>query len=182
MVIYILIALGLLVAGLLVAILMQPDEFRVTRSAQMSATPQQVFDQVNNLRNWDNWSPWAKLDPNASITFTGPDAGAGARFDWSGNKEVGVGSNEILESTAPESVHLKLRFVKPMKAENDVMFTFAPRGDKTEVTWTMYGPNNFIGKAIGLIMNCEKMAGGQFEQGLANMKSVVENQSAIERN
>lgn len=180
--VYALIVLAVLVVGLLVAIMKQPDEFRITRSARMSARPQPVFDQVNNLRNWDNWSPWAKLDPNATITFTGPEAGVGARFDWSGNREVGVGSNEILESNAPESVHMKLRFLKPMKAENDVVFSFAPVGDGTEVTWTMYGPNNFVGKAVGLLMNCEKMVGGQFEQGLANMKSVVENQPAIERN
>ena len=38
----------------------------------------------------------------------------------------------------------------------------------------MAGQNTFITKAVGLLMNCDKMVGGQFEQGLGSIKSIVE--------
>lgn len=79
----------------------------------------------------------------------------------------------ITDSRPNELIRFRLDFLKPMKATNTVKFTFEPEGDQTVVTWSMFGQNNFMAKAIGLFMDCEKMVGDQFEQGLANMKSVV---------
>jgi hypothetical protein len=73
-----------------------------------------------------------------------------------------------------ELVKFKLEFLKPFKATNTAEFTFKPEGNQTVVTWIMFGKNNFMGKVMGLIMNCDKMVGGQFEKGLAQMKSVAE--------
>ena len=80
----------------------------------------------------------------------------------------------ITESRPNSLVQLRLDFQKPMKATNIAEFTFKPQGKQTLVTWSMSGHNNFIGKAMGLIINCDKMIGGQFEKGLASMKSIVE--------
>jgi polyketide cyclase/dehydrase/lipid transport protein len=177
---YILLGIVAVIAGFVVFIASRPSEFRTSRSAKMAAPPSAAFDQVNNLRSWDAWSPWAKLDPDCKNTYEGPSAGKGAKFHWAGNNQVGEGRMEIIDSRPSELVRLRLDFLKPFKATNTAEFTFKPEGGQTNVTWSMFGRNNFMFKAMGLFMNCDKMVGGQFEQGLANMKSVVEHSGAAE--
>ncbi len=162
------------VAVFVIVVSRQPDDFKVTRSATMAAPVSAVFVQVNDLLKWEAWSPWAKLDPAAKNEFEGPESGVGAIMRWSGNNKVGVGSMTIIESLSDELVRFKLDFLKPFKATNTAEFTFKSEGDQTVVTWSMLGKNNFISKAMGLIMNCDKMVGGQFEQGLSSIKSIVE--------
>jgi hypothetical protein len=170
----ILFALALLLAILAVVVALQPDEFRVSRSAAVAAAPEQVFAQVNDFHNWEAWSPWAKLDPNAKATFEGPHAGEGAVFIWAGNNEVGEGRMTLTQSRPSELIRIKLDFVKPMEGTSDVEFTFKPENNGTLVTWTMSGRNNFISKAVCLFLNQDKMLGAYFEKGLANLKSVAE--------
>jgi hypothetical protein len=173
----ILIVLGVL-AALIAAfagyVAMQPSEFKVSRSATMAAPPAAVFAQVNDFHKWQEWSPWAKLDPNSKAIFEGPASGEGAVFKWDGNSDVGEGKMTILKSKPNELIQLKLAFVRPMEDVCDVDFAFKPEGDKTNVSWTMHGHSNFIGKAICLFMDMDKMVGGDFEKGLANMKAIVE--------
>jgi uncharacterized protein YndB with AHSA1/START domain len=156
---------------------MQPSDFRVTRTTTISAPASAVFAQVNDLQKWDAWSPWAKLDPEAKNSFEGPTSGTGAIMRWSGNNKVGQGSMTIVESRPDDFIRFKLEFLKPFVATNTAEFTFNAENDQTTVTWTMYGKNSFMSKVIGLIMSCEKMVGGQFEKGLATLKSVVETAS-----
>jgi uncharacterized protein YndB with AHSA1/START domain len=170
----ILIGLVVLVVVFLIIVAMQPADFRVTRSVTVNAPPAIVFAQVNDFHKWDAWSPWAKLDPNAKTSFEGPAAGEGAVFRWAGNKEVGEGSMTITESHPTDLIRIKLEFLKPFKAINTSEFTFTPQGDQTRVTWSMFGKNNFIAKAISLFIDCDKMVGGMFEKGLAQMKTVTE--------
>jgi carbon monoxide dehydrogenase subunit G len=170
----ILVVLAGLIAILCAIIAMQPAEFAVSRSMTMAAPPDAVFAQVNNLHNWEAWSPWAKLDPNAKMTYEGPTDGEGAKVSWDGDANVGAGSMTILESKPNEEVHIKTDFVRPFEGTNDVVFTFKPEGDGTNVTWKMAGKNNFIAKAIGLVMDCEKMCGDYFVEGLTSMKGLVE--------
>ncbi len=170
----ILLGLAVLVAILLIVIVRQPDEFSVSRSATIAAPPAAVFAQVNDFRKWDAWSPWAKLDPDSKVAFEGAESGKGAIFKWSGNHEVGEGSQEIVESRPGELVRIRLDFVKPFAGTSDTEFAFKPEGEGTLVTWTMSGKNDFISKCISLIMDCETMIGPMFEQGLANMKAVAE--------
>lgn len=138
------------------------------------APPEAVFSQVNNLHRWEAWSPWAKLDPAAKNAYQGPAAGVGAAFSWSGNHQVGEGRMTITESRPNDLIRMNLEFMKPFKATNITEFTFKPEGNLTVVTWTMSGKNNFISKAIGLFIDCDKMVGGQFEKGLAQIKSISE--------
>jgi len=170
-IIYILVAVVVL---FVVVAAMQSSDFTVSRSTSIAAPPEVIFVQVNDLHKWQAWSPWAKLDPNAKIVYEGPVAGVGAAYAWSGNMKVGEGRMVITESRTNEVVRFKLDFVKPMKATNVTEFTFKPDGNQTVVGWTMSGKKNFIAKAMGLFMSCEKMIGGNFEQGLASMKSLAE--------
>jgi uncharacterized protein YndB with AHSA1/START domain len=167
-----LILMAVIVVFLVVAAF-QPSDFRITRKAVIPAPPAAVFAQINDFHKWEAWSPWAKLDPNAKNSFDGPASGVGAKFSWSGNKEVGEGSMKITASKPGESVVLDLGFTKPFAATNVTEFTMKPEGSGTELTWSMSGKNNFVGKAIGLVINCDKMIGAKFEEGFASLKGVV---------
>ena len=157
-----------------VIVAMQPADFRVSRSATIVAPQSVVFAQVNDLHAFQEWSPWAKIDPQCKTTFEGPSHGIGAKFAWSGNNKVGEGSMTITESRPNELVRLKLDFLRPFKATNIAEFTFKPEGDQTTVMWSMTGKRNFFFKAFGLFMDCDKMIGPDFEKGLASMKAIAE--------
>jgi hypothetical protein len=169
-----LLILIILVLGAAILIQQRPDEFRVTRTATIDAPAQFIFDNIDELRKWDAWSPWAKLDPNATNNFEGPEKGVGSSMSWAGNKEVGVGRMTIVESRPNDFVRFKLEFEKPMKAVSTAEFSLTPDENRTTVSWSMFGRNNFIGKVVSLLMNCDKMVGGQFDEGLANLKAVSE--------
>lgn len=171
---YILIGIAVVVLLFLALVAAQPSQFRVSRSATISAPAAIVFAQVNDFHNWEAWSPWAKLDPNAKNTFSGPDSGVGAGFAWSGNNKIGAGRMTITESRPNELIHINLEFLRPMKASNLTEFTFKSDGGNTVMTWTMSGKNNFVAKVFHMVIDCSKMIGGQFDKGLAQIKSISE--------
>jgi len=170
----ILIGLAVVIIVFVVVVAMQPAEFRITRSATIAAPPADVFAQVNDFHHWEAWSPWAKLDPAAKNSFEGPSAGTGAIFKWSGNSQVGEGTMTMTESHPNDSIKITIDFARPMAGTNVAEFTFKPEGSQTVVTWSMTGRSNFVGKAFCLFVNMDKMVGGEFEKGLAQMKTVVE--------
>ncbi len=174
MTLFLLLALAI-ISALIAYVSLRPDTFRITRAATIDAPPERIYPEINDLHNWTSWSPWARLDPNQVVSYDGSPLGAGAVMSWSGDRRVGVGKMKIVESSQNERIRLKLAFEKPMKALNDVQFDLKPLGEnKTEVVWTMSGRNEFMGKAMHAFMNMDKMVGGQFEQGLANLKAIVE--------
>ena len=174
MFINILIAVAAIVAVFVVIVAMRPAEFRVTRTATITAPAEVVFAQVNDFHKWEAWSPWEKMDPALKRAFEGPSAGTGAIYRWAGNNKVGEGGMTITESRPGELIQVRLEFLKPFKATNTAEFTFKPEGNQTVVTWSMFGKNNLITKAIQLFMNMDTMLGSQFEKGLADLKSVAE--------
>ena len=168
-------AVIVLVVGVLALIVAtQPSEFRIERTTTIAAPAPAVFAQVNDFHNWQAWSPWATLDPAAKSSFEGAPAGQGAMFAWAGNSKVGEGRMTITESRPSELVRIKLEFVKPFAATNTAEFTFKPAGDRTAVTWSMFGHNNFLSRAVFLFVNMDKALGSEFEKGLASMKSAAE--------
>jgi Polyketide cyclase / dehydrase and lipid transport len=170
----VLVALGVIVAGALVVVATRPTEFRVTRTARIAAPPAAVFAQVNDFRKWDAWNPWAKIDPAMKQSYEGSPAGVGAVYTWIGNSQVGEGRMTLTESRPNELIRIKMEFFKPFAATSSAEFSFKPEGDQTVVTWGMEGRNNFMAKAVHLVMNMDRMIGGQFEKGLAQMKAVAE--------
>ena len=173
----ILTAIAVIIVVLAMVIAFQPAQFQVTRSETIKAPAIKIFPHVNTLAKWKAWSPWAELDPNAKETLEGPEQGEGAILRWEGNKEVGKGSMTIVESQPNELVRFRLDFLEPFVSTSTAEFRFKGDPKQTTVTWSMSGEKNFIAKAMGLIMNCDKMIGSQFEKGLANMKNIVEGTS-----
>ena len=159
----------------LIIVALRPSDFRIERKATVNAAPAAVFAQVNDFRNWRAWSPWEGRDPNLKRTYEGPGAGNGAVYSWAGNRDVGEGRMTIVESRPGELVRIKLEFLKPFAATNTAEFTFAPQADGTLTTWSMTGKHNFMAKAFCMFMDMDKMIGGDFEKGLAAMKTVAEN-------
>ena len=173
----ILIGLAILIALFVLVVAMRPSAFRVSRSISISAPPESVFGHVNELRQWEHWSPWEKIDPSMKRTFEGPSSGVGAIYRWDGNGQVGAGSNTIVESRPNELIRFKLDMLRPYVGSNDVEFTFHPEGEGTKVTWMMVGKLNFFTKIMDLIIGMDNMVGGQFQQGLNQLKAVAENKS-----
>jgi len=151
----------------------RPADFHVERSATIAATPALLFEQVNDHHKFAAWNPFMKVDPNVKNTYSGPDSGVGAVCSWEGNMKIGAGSATIIESKPGELVRERMDWKRPIEGTSTVDFTFKPAGDKTLVTWAMYGKNGFLGKMISVFIDCDKMVGPQFEQGLAELDKVV---------
>ncbi len=170
-------AIVAVVAVFLIVVGFKPDSFSVQRSATLNAPPASLFAQVNDHKNFVKWNPFNELDPDVKNTFSGPDSGVGAVCSWKGNSQIGAGTSTITESKPNELVRLRMDWKEPMEGTSTVDFTFEPKGDQTIVTWKMYGPQNFIGKAISLFMSTEKMCGPMFKKGLKNLEKASRNQN-----
>jgi len=174
--------LGLLIVAALGGVIalasLKPNTFSVSRSAVIDAPAEAVFARLVDFHAWKDWSPWARLDPDAKESFEGPESGVGSSMAWSGNRKVGAGRMTILECVKDELLRLKLDFERPMRATNAASFELKPEGGSTRLTWTMKGKNDFQAKLFSLFVNCEKLVGGDFEQGLANLKALVEEKPA----
>ena len=165
---------ALVIVGVFALAASRPDSFRVTRSATIQAPPERIFPLISDFSRWSAWSPYEKKDPAMKRSFSGAVGGKGAVYAWEGNKDVGKGRMEIAEAAAPSRVRLNLDFSEPFEAHNVVDFTLEPKGDATQVTWAMRGPMPFMSKVITLFVDMDRMVGGDFEAGLANLKALAE--------
>jgi uncharacterized protein YndB with AHSA1/START domain len=164
----------ILVVALLAYAATQPDSFRVERSITINAPPTAVFPLLDDYRRWFAWSPWEKKDPGMQRAYGGASSGTGAVYEWSGNSAVGTGRMEITRSVPPSKLVVDLHFIKPFEARNTAEFTLVDHGGTTTVTWAMYGPSPYLSKLMCLFVSMDKMVGGDFEAGLAALKTVAE--------
>lgn len=165
---------AILIGAVLIYAATRPDSFRIERSAIIKAAPEKVFPLINDFHQWEAWSPWEKIDPALKRTYEGAASGKGAAYTWSGNKDVGTGRMEIVESMPASKIVLKLDFTAPFAANNWVEFILERQGETTRVTQAMYGPSPFISKLMGLFFSIDKMVGDKYEQGLASLKAIAE--------
>ncbi len=161
------------IAGILIYAATKPDSFRVQRTASIKAPPDKIYALIADLKAWPAWSPYEKKDPAMKRSFGAVTAGKGATYAWEGNKDVGQGNMEILESS-PQKILIKLDFLKPFEAHNMGEFILVPKGDTTTVTWAIYGPSPYMSKVMSTFMDFDKMIGRDFEQGLADLKAAAE--------
>ena len=170
------IAVGLVIFAIVVAL--QSNTYLVERSTTIDAPPARVFAQVNDFQAWDRWTPWKEEDPNPKATkISDPSFGEGATFYWNGNDKIGEGTLKILKSKPNELVELQQSFVRPMVGKCQMSFELTPDGEKTKLTWKMFGTKTFTEKAVCLFMNMENMIGPKFEQGLGKIKTQAETPS-----
>jgi hypothetical protein len=167
------IGVAVLIVGFVVLVMLQPSTFRIERSKSIAAPSWVVFNIVNNFHRWPAWSPWEKLDPNMEKKHSGPEAGVGAVYEWTGNKDVGTGRMTITESAPPEKLTIDLEFMEPWEAKNTTLFSFEGKAKETNVTWAMEGENTFMGKAMSLFMDMDAMVGKDFEAGLDELDKLA---------
>ncbi len=171
-----LIVLVVAVIAILISAAVKPATYHVERSTTIAAAPEKISPLLNDFHNWDQWSPWAKLDPNMRVSYSGAPAGQGAIYQWEGNSKVGKGRMEIL-AAEPTLTSIKLDFLSPFESHNQTNFVLLPQGSATRVTWTMDGPNTFVSKLMSVFVSMDKMMGKDFDTGLNQLKSAAEKQS-----
>lgn len=171
-VLYIVLALILIIA---ILGMIAPKSYDVNRSIIINKPVSKVFEYLKYLKNQDDWSPWGKRDPNMKKEFEGTDGQVGAISKWEGNKEVGMGEQELMRIVENEVVESKLRFLKPWKSESDAYLKVKESdGGQTTVTWGFSGRNKFPVSIMMLFMNMDKAVGKDFEEGLATLKGLME--------
>ncbi len=166
--------IALVIFAVLIYAAMQPGSFRVQRSIRINAQAEKIFTHLNDFHLWEAWSPWEKIDPACKRTYGSPDHGVGASYGWEGNKEIGQGRMQIVESIPSSKLLLDIEFIKPFAAKNKIEFTLVADGDSTTVTQAMFGASPYIAKLMCLFFNQDKMIGDKYEEGLASLKAIAE--------
>jgi uncharacterized protein YndB with AHSA1/START domain len=169
-----LLVLVVLVVAVLGFAATKPDTLRVERSTSINAPAGRIFPLISDFHQWSSWSPYEKRDPAMQRTFSGAPSGKGAIYEWNGNSDVGSGRMEIVDAPAPSKVVIKLDFITPFEGHNMAEFVLTPAGNATNVTWSMQGPNQFIGKVMSVFIDMDDMIGTDFAAGLANLKTISE--------
>jgi uncharacterized protein YndB with AHSA1/START domain len=166
------------IAVVLIIAVAKPDTFSVQRATSIKAPPEKIFAWINDFHAWTSWSPYENKDPAMKRSYSGAASGKGAVYGWEGNKNVGSGRMEILDSSMPSKIVIKLDFFTPFEGHNTAEFTMLPQGEvtngTTNVVWLMHGPASFMSKVMQVFMNLDTMIGKDFEAGLANLKRLGE--------
>jgi hypothetical protein len=164
-------ALLLIILIVIIFTSVQPSKGYVERSVVINAPMHEVFSELNSFQNFTLWSPWAKMDANATYTYDGPANGVGAKMAWEG-KSIGKGSQWIEESTLDKHIKNGINF-EDLNGIFYAQYILAPEGSQTKLTWTYDGVNNgFFGKMRWLFM--KGALGTQYEEGLHDLKYLIE--------
>lgn len=166
-------ALAGLVAGLLIVIALQPSFYVVERSATIAAPPTVVYATMADLNHFSAWSPWAERDPNLKTEVTGTAGTTGHKYAWTGNDDVGKGEMTITSVKPNEEVNIDLHFITPFESSAATSFLVVPEGEGSKVTWKMRAENDFMGKAMCLVLDMDEMLGKDFAKGLANLNTKI---------
>lgn len=168
-----LLALGIITV-LCVYAASQPDSFRVERNTLIHAPVAHVFDLMNDLQAFSQWSPYTERDPAMQKTFGAITVGPGASYTWNGNKAVGAGRMEITQSQPLQRVVIQLDFTRPIEAHNLVVFSVTSEGGHTRAAWAMEGPMPFLSKLMSIFLDFDAMVGNDFSTGLEKLKVLAE--------
>ncbi len=168
------VVLAIVIAIVLILAATKPNTFSVQRATTVKAPPERIFPLINDFHQWGSWSPYENKDPAMKRSYSGAADGKGAVYGWEGNKNVGSGRMEILDTSEPSKIVIKLDFFTPFEGHNTAEFTMLPQGDATNLTWLMHGPASLMSKVMQVFINLDKMIGKDFEIGLANLKRLTE--------
>ena len=168
------VVLAIAIAIVLILAATKPNTFSVERATIVTAAPEKIFPLIDDFHQWRSWSPYENKDPAMKRSFSGAASGKGAVYGWEGNKNVGSGRMEILDTSVPSKIVIKLDFFTPFEGHNTAEFTMLPQGNATSVTWLMHGPASFMSKVMQVFMNLDNMIGKDFEAGLSNLRKLTE--------
>lgn len=172
------ILLAVILGFFILYVAMKSPDYVITRQITIHAPAEKIFPFLNNTKLAELWGPWKDVDPDATMSYTGPEEGIGAKTSWVGGKQLGTGSATIVDSVANAKVDIKLEYSKPMAMTQDSEYLITPDGAQNVVSWTVKGQNGFAGRLMSTFVDMDKVVGGMFEKGLAKLKAVVEKQAA----
>lgn len=172
----IILAFAILIAIPLIMALFIRQDYFVERTVNIQKSKAEVFDYIKFLKNQDNYSLWANMDPKMKKTYKGVDGKVGFISAWeSKNEEVGVGEQEIKQINPGKRVDYELRFKVPFEStEHAYMTTEALSENKTKVTWGFTGHINYPFNIWFLFMDFESMIGNDLKLGLNKLKTTLE--------
>ena len=170
----ILISIALILIAFLGYASTRPNHFRYERSGLIHSSPDKIYALTSNLKMGALWNPYAQKDPNMKAEFTGTLGEAGSKMDFDGNNEAGSGSLEVLKAIPNQAVDIRLTMTKPISVTNLIEYRLTPEGNDIRFSWAMSGEVGFIGKIIGVLIDCEKMVTKDFEVGIQNLKKICE--------
>lgn len=165
---------ALVVMAVFVFLQTRSSQYQVERAAHIAATPRAVYRHLDDLHEWQRWSPWEALDPKLKRTFGGPARGKGATYAWEGNAQVGKGRLIISGVKPPEGLTYDVLFEQPLQAEMQYEFSVAADGDGTLLSWAFRGQHPFWAKLFGVFFDLDKQLGADMEKGLAELKVLIE--------
>jgi uncharacterized protein YndB with AHSA1/START domain len=170
--------IGIIVLAILAVFLgyvaLQPSHYEISRQTTIHAPAEKIFPYLNSSKLAEQWGPWLEVDPQAKMTYSGPDQGVGSRSSWESTGHLGFGSATITESEPNRRVALALEYTKPMPMSQYSEYILQNTGPATTVIWKVQGENSFMGRLMCVFMNMDKMVGSMFEKGLLNLKTLVE--------
>lgn len=166
---------GLIALVLIIAAFVEKD-YSVTRSVEIDKNKTEVFNYVKYLKNQDNFSKWANMDPDMKKSFTGVDGTVGFVSRWeSEHKDVGMGEQEIMKIEEGKRIDYELRFIKPWESTSPAYFLMeTTSADKTKVTWAFEGHMDYPMNLMLLFLDMEEMLGNDLQTGLDNLKGILE--------
>jgi hypothetical protein len=170
----ILIGVAVIFLLFLAYVLSRPNSFHYERSGLINAPVDKIYPYLINFKLGSQWSPYEKIDLNMKKTFSGPDSGVGAKMEFDGNNKVGAGKLEILKVVPHSRVELRLEMIRPIGGVNLIHYKLVPESAGTRFTWMMEGKANFLSKLVGVLIDCDKMIGNQFNEGIQNLKKIAE--------
>jgi hypothetical protein len=169
-------AIVLSIAAILITAIFIDKDYAVTREISINRPKQEVFDYIKYLKNQNEYSKWATMDPAMKKTYTGTDGTVGFISAWeSENDEVGKGEQEIIKITEGERIDFELRFLEPFEAKEPAFLTTdAISENQTKVTWGFSGHMAYPSNIFLVFMDFEKMIGADLEYGLSKLKDKLE--------
>lgn len=170
----ILAGLGAVIVIILVLAAFQPSGYSVSRELLVNATPEALFPYINNARKSYEWMPWREADPDLQMTYSGPAEGLGSTSSWESDGPMGAGKAVVVQSTPNQVVKTELSYTEPMEMTQTAEMSLTPAAGGTIVRWSVTGQNSFIGRVMCLFMSMDKVVGGEFEKGLAKLKTLAE--------
>ncbi len=165
-----------IIALLLITGLFVNGEYAVERELTINKPKQEVFDYLKFLKNQDNFSVWANMDPAMKKEFRGEDGTIGFVSAWeSDNKEVGKGEQKIIGITDGSRIDYELHFLEPFESTDYAfMITDAVSDSVTTVKWGFKGKMKYPMNLMMLTMDMEKMLAPDLENGLISLKGILE--------
>ena len=173
-VLYIILAILVIVALVVIYANTKPNTFRIERNIVIKAPAAKVFTLLPDFHEWTKWSPWEDMDPSMTKKYEGQAGSPGSSYSWEGNNKVGAGRMDLLEAAEAKGVKIKLEFTRPFKAQNLTEITLTESNGTTQVNWAMSGASPLMSKIMGLFIDIDKMVGKDFEKGLGRLKTLTE--------